>query len=286
VSFFFIWSVTTLALIAVTAGLDGGAQSPVTSLLVLPVLYAALVYPLSPVIGLAMIAEVFYLIIAVTGTVVSLSRVTMTAMSLALAGGIAVMASINRNAQNQDRQRLTARLHKLATRDGLTGCLTYQAFQDALEVEVARARRHGRPFSVVMADLDSFKDINDAHGHDAGDATLRAVVQALQAAARTGDVVGRLGGDELAVLLPETDVAQAPLVVERFQSRVRSAAVSTDVTVSFGVATWSDQFQSAAEVSRHADQALYSAKHAGRDRLVVWEAQYETRAAATAATSV
>lgn len=196
----------------------------------------------------------------------------MTGVSLGLVGGIAVMAAINRNAHDRNRRQLTARLHKLATRDGLTGCLTYQAFQDALTAEAARTRRHGRPFSVVMVDLDSFKHINDAHGHDVGDATLRGVVQALLAAARTTDVVGRLGGDELAVLLPETNAAQAPLVAARFQWHARSAQTPVDVTVSFGTATWSDQFDSPAEVIRHADQALYAAKRAGRDRLVVWEA--------------
>jgi len=273
VPFFCLWSVTTLGLIAAAAGLDGGAESPITGMLVLPVLFAALVYPLPTVVALAVVAEVFYSIIAATGVVVSTSRVAMTGVALGLAGGIAVMAAINRSAQDRDRRRLTARLHKLATRDGLTGCLTYQAFQDALEAEAARARRHRRPFSVVMVDLDSFKDINDAHGHDVGDATLRGVVQALLAAARTTDVVGRLGGDELAVLLPETDAAQAPLVAERFQWHARSAKTPVAVTVSFGTATWSDDFESPAEVIRHADQALYSAKNAGRDRLVVWEAE-------------
>ncbi len=122
-----------------------------------------------------------------------------------------------------------------------------------------------------MVDLDSFKDINDEHGHDVGDATLRAVVQGLLAAARTTDVVGRLGGDELAVLLPDTDAEQAPLVAERFRTHARSAQTPVGVTVSFGTATWSNELESPADVIRHADQALYSAKHAGRDRLVVWE---------------
>jgi two-component system, cell cycle response regulator len=76
----------------------------------------------------------------------------------------------------------------------------------------------------------------------------------------------------LAVLLPETDVDEAPVVAERFRSHARSADTPVEVTVSFGTATWSDRFDTPAEVVRHADQALYSAKHAGRDRLVVWEA--------------
>jgi diguanylate cyclase (GGDEF)-like protein len=273
VPFFFVWSVTTLALIATAAGLDGGVGSPVMSLLVLPVLFAALIYPLGCVVALTVVAEVFYTIIALTNAGASASKVAMIGLTLALAGGIAIMAAVNRKAQNQDRKRLTDKLHMLATRDGLTGSLTYQAFQDALESEAARARRSGRFFSVVMADLDSFKHINDAQGHDVGDATLRAVVQVLLRAARTTDVVGRLGGDELAVLLPETDVGQAPVVAQRFQSLVRAATFPASVTVSFGVATWSNRLDSPAEVMQRADRALYSAKRAGRDRLVFWEAE-------------
>jgi diguanylate cyclase (GGDEF)-like protein len=276
IPFFFVWSVTTLALIAAAAGLDGGVGSPVMSLLVLPVLFAALIYPLGCVIALTVVAEVFYVLIALTNTGESGSEATMIGLTLALAGGIAIMAAVNRKAQNQHRKRLTDALHTLATRDGLTGCLTYQAFQDALESEAARARRSGRLFSVVMADLDSFKHINDAQGHDVGDATLRAVVQVLLTAARTSDVVGRLGGDEIAVLLPETDIGQAPVVAQRFQSLVRSATFPAEVTVSFGAATWSHRLDSPAEVMRRADQALYSAKRAGRDRLVLWESECGT----------
>jgi diguanylate cyclase (GGDEF)-like protein len=285
VPFFFIWSVTTLAFIAAGSGLDGGIESPITGMLVLPVLFAALVYPLTAVIILVLVAESFFTIIAVTGPMLSSSRVATTGVSLGLAGGIAVMATVNRNSQERDRQRLTARLHKLATRDGLTGCLNYQAFQDAIEVEIARARRSGRPFSVVMADLDAFKEINDAHGHEGGDVTLRSIAQALLAGARTTDVVGRLGGDEFAVLLPETDVLQVRHIAERFQAYARSAKTPAEVTVSFGAATWSDQCESPAEVIRKADQALYSAKHAGRDQLVVWNrecrASTDTSTAAT-----
>jgi diguanylate cyclase (GGDEF)-like protein len=281
VPFFALWTVTTLAFIAAGAGLDGGIESPITVLLVLPVLFAALVYPLTTVIVLAVVAEVFYALVAATGTVVSLSRVTMTGLALGLAGGIAIMAAINRSAQENDRQRLTDRLHRLATRDGLTGCLTYQAFQEALEREATRARRYGRPFSVVMVDLDSFKDINDAHGHAVGDATLRCIAQALLSAARTTDLVGRLGGDEFAALLPETDTSQAPVVAERFLANARSAKTPVTVTISLGTATWSNPLDTPDEVMRRADQALYAAKHDGRDRLVVWEAECRVRLRAT-----
>ena len=200
----------------------------------------------------------------------------MTGMALGLAGGIGVMATINRTAQHRDIQRLTSRLHKMATRDGLTGCLNYQAFEEAISSEAARARRYERPFSVVMIDLDSFKAVNDAHGHSTGDATLRGIAKALLAAARSTDVIGRLGGDEFAALLPETDADQALPVAERFQSQARSAETPVSVTLSMGVATWSGLHDDPDEIIQRADQALYSAKHRGRDQLVVWRAQCES----------
>ncbi len=213
------------------------------------------------------------MVVALTGPVSSVPKVAMTGLALALAGGIGVMATINRMAQHRDIQRLTNRLHKMATRDGLTGCLNYQAFEEALANEAARAHRYGRPFSVVMIDLDTFKAINDAHGHATGDETLRGVAKALLAAARSTDMIGRLGGDEFAALLPETDADQALPVAERFQSHARSADTPVTVTLSMGVATWSGAHDDLDDIINRADQALYAAKDRGRDQLVAWKSR-------------
>jgi diguanylate cyclase (GGDEF)-like protein len=268
--FFFLWSVATLSLIAACAALDGGEQSPLSILLVLPVLFGALVYPPFQVGVLALFGLVLFVIVVVTGGTLP-ARALVTGVMLVLTGFISVTAAVNREIKDSARRRLASRLHELATHDGLTGCLTYHAFGAALESEASRARRYGQVFSVVMADIDSFKAINDDNGHDIGDATLRTVSGTVVDAARAADVTGRIGGDEFAILLPQTDRQQARLVAHRLQAAVRAAETPVPVTVSYGTASWSGPDDSGSDVLRRADRALYSAKDAGRDRLVEWE---------------
>lgn len=265
------WSLATLAVIATAVGLDGGARSPLGVMLVLPVLFAALVYPPFDVAVLAALAVVSFSVLVLLQPSQGASRSLVTGAMLALAGGISVMASINRFVQERSARRLAERLHYLATRDGLSGCLSYLAFRRALDLEVARCRRYGRRFSLVMADLDNFKTVNDTYGHDIGDRVLRQVAEALRAGARSADVVGRVGGDEFAVLAPETGPVGAEEVARRLQDQVRASSLPVEVTVSYGTATWIGKTDDLESVVRRADRALYAAKHGGRDRLVVWE---------------
>ena len=275
-TFFLAFSIATLAVLAILIGMDGGSRSPLEVLLVLPVLFGALVDRPLDVAALAVLAETIFVALAIAEPSPGLSRSLVTGAMLALAGGTSVMASINRLVQERARARLGHRLHSLATRDGLTGCLSYLAFRDAMEREAARARRYGRPFSLVIADLDSFKSINDTYGHDVGDSVLRGVATAFRAGARTADVVGRIGGDEFTVLLPETDAVHAEYVARRLQVHARNCKLPVDVTVSYGTATWFGPSDDLEEVYRRADQALYAAKHAGRDRLAVFENSVNT----------
>lgn len=270
-AFFFVWSVATLAAIAVSIALDGGSKSPLGVMLVLPVLFGALVYPPIDVAALAVLAEGIFVLMVAVEPAPGASRSLVTGVMLALAGGISVMASINRHVQERESARLASRLHELAMHDGLTGCVSYLAFRQALEVEAARALRYQRPFSLIIADLDSFKSINDTYGHDVGDAVLRGVAQAFRSGARAPDVVSRIGGDEFAVLLPETDSPRAEHVAQRLQRQVRTSELPVATTVSYGTATWFGPRDELEEVFRRADQALYAAKHAGRDRIGVWE---------------
>lgn len=269
--FFLIWSLSTLAAIAAPVALDGGAKSPLGPLLVLPVLFAAIVYPPLEVGVMALLSEILFVSVVLAEPGRGASRSLVTALMLALAGGISLMASVNRYVQERTRSRLSGRLHQLATRDGLTGCLTYRAFHEALEAEATRAVRYRHPFSVVIADLDSFKAINDTYGHDVGDHVVREVAGAMRAGARAPDVVGRIGGDEFAILLPETSSVRAEQVAHRLQAHVRNCALPVSVTVSYGTATWLGPGDNLEDVIRRADQALYAAKHAGRDRLGVWQ---------------
>jgi diguanylate cyclase (GGDEF)-like protein len=171
--------------------------------------------------------------------------------------------------QNEALREARARIEELSRRDPLTGLTNRRWLDEVLRIEVERARRYGAPFSVVMADLDHFKAVNDSHGHTVGDQVLKGAAKALSGATRITDVVGRYGGEEFLVVLPNTGLDQALTMAERLRSAVRAMPVSfrsEPVTGSFGVAAWSRDDSVAGLVGR-ADAALYEAKRAGRDRV-------------------
>jgi diguanylate cyclase (GGDEF)-like protein len=165
----------------------------------------------------------------------------------------------------------SARLLSLATSDPLTGLLNHRAFQERVESEVGRAQRYGRPLALVLLDLDYFKSINDAYGHQAGDAALMHASRLLEARARAGDVLGRIGGDEFALLLPETSAEQALPIAERWAAEFRTApvGVASHLTMSAGVCDLTHA-NGSRELMRLADGALYWAKSQGRDTVVVY----------------
>lgn len=160
-----------------------------------------------------------------------------------------------------DRRR---RLEAEATTDGLTGVLNRRAFDDRLDAAVTVARRDGRRLTLALVDVDRFKQVNDLHGHDAGDAVLRRVAAALKGGTRTSDLLGRLGGDEFAILLDEAGPVEAIAALDRAR-----AALGEDerapVTISVGVAALAPGLDGRA-LRLAADAALYRSKAAGRDR--------------------
>ena len=166
-----------------------------------------------------------------------------------------------------------AEMERLATTDALTGIHNRRHFLGCAELEVCRALRYRRPLSALAMDLDFFKRVNDTYGHAVGDETLKVVTDTCLGALRENDLFGRLGGDEFAVLLPETGVAVASQVAERLRAGVAEAALpqKDDVpfTVSVGVTTLDGDRDTLEEVLRRADQALYEAKRAGRNRVKV-----------------
>jgi diguanylate cyclase (GGDEF)-like protein/putative nucleotidyltransferase with HDIG domain len=157
------------------------------------------------------------------------------------------------------------RLVEQATTDPLTRLANHRAFQERLRTEVARARRHGRPLALAIIDLDHFKSVNDALGHQAGNDVLQLVARTLSGLARATDTVGRLGGDEFAMLLPETDVEGAQALAERARECLRrQTAFPMPLTISAGVAMLPPGGDAAGLLGL-ADGALYRAKAAGRD---------------------
>jgi diguanylate cyclase (GGDEF)-like protein len=160
-------------------------------------------------------------------------------------------------------------LHRLATTDALTAVHNRRQFLQLAEAEWNRFSRYQRPLSALVLDLDWFKLINDRFGHAAGDAALQSAARACTIDQRRTDIVGRMGGDEFAILLPETDEVQAVAVAERISNKIRSESVATErgalkLTVSIGVAEAA--LSGATALLDAADQALYMAK-AGRNRV-------------------
>lgn len=168
-----------------------------------------------------------------------------------------------------------ARLSGAARTDPLTGLRNRRAYDELLDGEIARADRTGRSFALVVGDLDHFKWVNDRFGHPTGDVVLRRVAAELEQADRRVDVAARLGGEEFALLLPDTDAEGAHLVAERVRQRIRRAFHQDPVpmTMSFGIACYPDDGADAEALFGAADSALMAAKHQGRDRAVVYSGQ-------------
>jgi diguanylate cyclase (GGDEF)-like protein len=172
-------------------------------------------------------------------------------------------------------ERLVHRLTDAARTDPLTGLLNRRAFEELFELELERARRGGRNLSVLVGDLDGFKQVNDRLGHAAGDAALERLAADLEKWKRRIDAAARVGGEEFALLLPETDERGAFLVAERLRRAVLRT-FSDDplpITISFGLASWPEHGDDPELLMRAADQALYAAKDLGRDRSVIYSAE-------------
>jgi diguanylate cyclase (GGDEF)-like protein len=161
---------------------------------------------------------------------------------------------------------LVERLNQAARTDALTGLLNRRAFDEHLEQELARAQRSQRPFVVLLGDLDRFKELNDRYGHPAGDATLTVVGQVLRGATRTVDTVARVGGDEFALVLPESDEEQGWVLVERLRRYLTDALVGHDpaVGISIGLVVYPRDGETAEALRASVDRALYTAKEVGR----------------------
>jgi len=161
------------------------------------------------------------------------------------------------------------RLETLVFEDSLTGLANRRFVLTQLGGLISGARRHGRPLSIAIVDIDHFKSVNDEHGHAAGDTVLAAVAGVLRRHLRAEDQLGRLGGEEFLALLPDADARAAAITAEKLRAEVGAAVVAHEgvelaVTVSVGWAAWDGEVQE--DFLRRADEALYAAKALGRDR--------------------
>jgi diguanylate cyclase (GGDEF)-like protein len=174
---------------------------------------------------------------------------------------------------NSELSLAMGQLNKLVTFDQLTGAYSRHHFMEELERQSALNARHGTPVSLIMLDLDHFKQINDRYGHSVGDRALREAVLIIQAELRDGDMLGRIGGEEFLVLLPMTDRASANILAERLRESLEAVRLIEDtqtirIPASFGVAELGKGEDASLWIKR-ADEALYQAKAAGRNRVAV-----------------
>jgi len=172
-------------------------------------------------------------------------------------------------ADSREELRLAnSRLHALATTDGLTGLNNHRSFQEQFELEFNAAKTKGQPLSVVLLDVDRFKQYNDSFGHMAGDEVLREVSRVLRDTTPDGFMVARYGGEEFVIIMPHVSRDVAMQVTEMIRlSLAERQWPNREVTASFGVSTYDDNYKDAASMIAEADQALYSSKEHGRNRV-------------------
>jgi diguanylate cyclase (GGDEF)-like protein len=195
----------------------------------------------------------------------------LAAIAMGYGGTPAVMVALNDISQ---RKQLEAELLHQANTDSLTGVSNRRYFLAQAEQEMRRSRRFARPLSVMMIDLDYFKKINDTHGHGVGDAVLQGTVKRALESLRQSDQLGRLGGEEFAVILPETALAAAFDVAERLRQHLAERPLIAEreaiaCTVSVGVAQLNAHDPGIDDLFNRADAALYKAKNGGRNRVEI-----------------
>lgn len=256
------------ALIAVAVGLSGGADSPYVILWAWTGVEAW--YFLRPRQA-AWFTAAAAVVVAVPLALVD-DRTGAIATWIMVVGTMVALGLVT-NTLRARADRLIEMLADRATRDELTGLPNRRGYQERIEQELALGRRDGIPVTIVLADIDGFKGLNDQFGHRFGDEALRAFADLCRDELRLPDLVSRVGGEEFAIVLPRADERSALAVAERLRRAVRSRMTAPDgrtLSASFGIAAFPKHGSDPEVLLDHADQAMYAAKHLGRDRTVIF----------------
>jgi diguanylate cyclase (GGDEF)-like protein len=247
--FFFGWSVTDLALITAAVIADGGTGSPLALIFFMPVIFAAMSYPLVSVVAVGGLSVGLYLLLAVTQSGSTSSYEWMFAVMLGVTAAMSAW-----QAENHGRQHRA--LMEVSRADPLTGCLNRRGFEERALAEITAAARRARPGAILLLDVDHFKQVNDKRGHAAGDELLRWVVQTIRDCVRPTDAIGRLGGDEFAVLFAEIEPAAAVETAARM-----TTALTRRAPCSIGLASFPMDGTELEDLMREADACLYASRH-------------------------
>ncbi len=250
--FFLSWSAALVGTITLSAALDGGSSSTLALMFFLPLMYTALSYPLPSMLAVAALTVGSYAALAWGSGEIGTPYVFVFAGALICGAWMCAW-----QAQNLDAQR--RELGRMSRTDWLTGALNRRGFEERLEADVADAKRRGTPLALALIDLDHFKEINDTHGHAAGDELLCWVVESLRGGLRARDTIGRLGGDEFALLLDDDDPGARATVARLLDGLAPRARASAGVAAYPGDGAAPDRLHQAA------DAELYARKHSRGD---------------------
>lgn len=260
-----LYAVPALGVVLLTTPmvLTHGTTPTGVLLLTWPILFAGYLLPRRVAWATLVVVLVAFGFVAATGSVLEPTRAW---LELAASANVTLVVVLRLRRQTE---RLRSELTRQARTDPLTGLDNRRAFSAAMDREYARHQRSGRPLSLISVDIDHFKRINDSLGHATGDATLRSLGALLASQIRPFDAVGRLGGEEFAVLITDCSPEQAHRRAQALVATVRSASAGWEVpiTVSAGTATFPDHATTPETLFAIADEAMYQAKQAGRDRV-------------------
>jgi len=246
--FFFGWSVLDLALIVTATAADGGTHSPLALVLFVPVVFAAMSYPLISVVTVGGLSMFAYLALALTVGGAPTSYEALFAAMLFCTGAMSAWQARNHDHQHQA-------LMEVSRADPLTGCLNRRGFEERAVAEISSATRRAHQGAVLVLDVDHFKEVNDRLGHAAGDDLLRWLVATMRSALRPVDAIGRIGGDEFAVLLADIEPAEAVATSVRL-----AGLLNRRQPCSIGVASFPMDGIDLEELMRAADARLYASR--------------------------
>jgi diguanylate cyclase (GGDEF)-like protein len=266
------WTALSAFGVAIIAILDTGIESPLLMLLFLPLIYGSLMFTPreAGICSLATLASVTVVVVTDSDVKGSPGQLLLLFAALGGACALTVIAAINRTRIEAHEGHLQALLADMASTDELTGCAVRRVLEQRIDEEIARSVRSRSPLSLLMIDVDNFKSVNDNFGHVVGDHVLASVGAVLRHVGRAFDLVSRIGGDEFAVLLPDTAASAAVEVAERVR-RELPVAVEVPVTLSIGIGTLDLSKPTGENLRDSADFALYQVKRTGRDSIATQE---------------